>query len=333
MSDMTDENTTTGKRGKGPTMYKPGGGTNVSSSGDLPPETAHPLSRESVGDPSSLSSYRPVRNSRRGGRGGRARNNSGPYSQQKAAALEDSTTRWERGVGLNGGSGGISSDRSAGSKVITSKVIGGSSKVLVANLDDLVNEDDINEIFEELAPLKNIEMKTDNNGKFVGSAVVTFGSKQAAEKAVAEYEGAEVDGRPMYLKLIAGGHTITKINTSQSRPVVTRPNVVQARGSGQTRFNGGGKSSFFGSALGGGRSGGRGGGRGSRVVQRGGGRGARGASGASGRGRSRGGRGGKAAPKKEVSAADLDAEMDSYFTKSAASSGTILNAGQPSMEE
>ena len=63
------------------------------------------------------------------------------------------------------------------------------------------------EIFQELGSLKSISIKTDSNGRSQGVAEVTFPTRTAATQAVSEYDGAEVDGKPMYLRLMEGNAT------------------------------------------------------------------------------------------------------------------------------
>ena len=195
----------------------------------------------------------------------------------------------------------------------------------------------------------------------MGTATVTFRRHADADKAVSEYDGAEIDGKAMSCKLIgsvSSGPVVVKKKKSQQapqqqlqqnagapqlppgfvavNPLLAAPFSFPATAAAgfplQPNFNAsvfnqtGFPSAFnqFNNQRGGGarqpqqqyqqqqQQSMRGGGQGGRGGQAGG-RGGRG--GAGGRG-GRGGRGGGGAggrgPQKEPSAADLDAELDSY---------------------
>jgi len=265
----------------------------------------------------------PVRNQRRG----REFRDKTPYS--RPARYED-----ER----NGGADGAwSHDKFSGGAGREEIRLGGGArvvpegKVLVTNLDPTVTSDDVEGIFEKFGVSK-VNLFYDSNGRSQGSAEVTFQSASGATQAVKEYDGAEVDGKPMHLKVIG------ELIESAPRSIVKKPRGPPARS---------GKAAFFGSARDddyyeeersprprrgrGGR--GRGSGRGGRDRDGGSGGERRGRG---GRGRGRGGRGGggERGSKKDVSAADLDAEMDSYQQsrskgEAAADGAGAGSAGQP----
>lgn len=199
----------------------------------------------------------------------------------------------------------------------------GSNKVLVTNLDSSINEEDIEEIFESAGGIKSVNLKTDAQGRSLGTAEVVFSKRAVAVKTVEDYDGAAVDGRPMYLRLLdAAGSTIVRKRPEQER---FRPAVTQERPATASRasFGGGAKESLFGSKIEeleyaaenfssfgrrGGGFGRRGGAGGSSQTQGGRGRG--------GRSRGRGGGGGGFRDRTPPSAEQLDKEMDSYFGSS-----------------
>lgn len=199
------------------------------------------------------------------------------------------------------------------------------SRIMLTNLDPQLTEDDCLEIFQKCGPVTRAVIHYNRDGSSQGTAEVHFANKNDALRAVDEYDAAQIDGRPMYVKVIANkAPTVVQRAPApvpqQSVPFPAfrgRPERAP-RARGGTRPARGGPVARGGAARRGSAPRGAGGG-GSRGSARGGARGARG--GARGRGR-----GGRRGDKPVPSAEALDAEMDHYHGNVETD---LIAAGQP----
>jgi len=183
-----------------------------------------------------------------------------------------------RGAGGRGGNRMFSAPRRP---VVRS----GPAKLLIANLDFGVSDSDIHELFAEFGTMRSAAVHYDRSGRSLGTAHVSFERHSDALKALRQYNGVHLDGRPMKITVEGGmgggGGGGMRNGVAPVKRLGQGPRPV-----GGTR----------------GRTGRGGGGRGGRGASRGG----------RGRGGAAGGRGGKV---KVPTAEELDAELDAYVNQ------------------
>lgn len=150
---------------------------------------------------------------------------------------------------------------------------GGGSKLMISNLDYGVSDADLKELFSEFGRLSKAEVHYDKSGRSLGTATIIYGRTADAQRALKQYNGVPLDGRPMSIQLLGTGVAAAQGGAVGVRQQQQRGRQQQQQSSGFSR----------------------------------GGRGGRGRS-----GRGRGGRGRGRGKGPMPTAEELDAELDAY---------------------
>ena len=318
---------------------------------------ANPLSRQADSEPASASSSGPVRRNR-------TVNRKSPYP---AASPNQSAGRWQhdRYISSDITSATLPSTTTLPPPLLPTllpaptssstiqRVVG--DTIHLTNLHHDVKPDDLYDIFSPLGHIRSHTVHFDERGRSLGTATITFTRPEIAEAAVAEFDGAEIDGKVMSVKLVgqlvqqrlgggAGGGSggpmvgsyLDQLNPAAAAMML--PAMLQMMAGGmsaatqqlQRQQAGGGKGSRDRAGQRGDKQRGEDRGKGKEQSKAAGA-----AAGDKAAVAGKGGRGKQERP--PVTAEDLDAEMESYHTQRNATSTTAAGesssaAGAPPAE-
>jgi cold-inducible RNA-binding protein len=122
------------------------------------------------------------------------------------------------------------------------------TKLYVGNLSFNTTETDLQDLFAQVGPVNEVMLMQDKfTGKSRGFAFVTMANEADAQKAITEFNGKTIEGRPL---------TVNEARPREPRPSGGGGGGGRGYGSGGGGYGGGG-GGYGGGGYGGGGGGGR----------------------------------------------------------------------------
>ncbi|KAI1386570.1 RNA-binding domain-containing protein [Hypoxylon trugodes] len=108
------------------------------------------------------------------------------------------------------------------------------TKIKVENLHYELTEGDLNGLFDKIAPVVKLELLYDRAGRSEGIAFVTYESRDDAQEAISQYDGANARGQPIRLSIVNSAPRRNPFDTAHmpGRPLaerITRPRSLSPR--------------------------------------------------------------------------------------------------------
>ncbi|KAK1588493.1 hypothetical protein Q3G72_024000 [Acer saccharum] len=207
----------------------------------------------------------------------RGANRAAPYTTSNSKAPE---TTWQHDMFSDQGTAAFPAQQGGG----RASAIETGTKLYISNLEYGVSNEDIKELFSEVGDLKRYTIHYDRSGRSKGTAEVVFSRRVDAIAAVKRYNNVQLDGKPMKIEIVG-----TNISTPGA------PSAAPQAINGTFRNSNGAPRGGQGQGRGGAFRRPRGGAGGGRGLGRG-----------RGRGKDR---------NEKVSAEDLDADLDKYYSE------------------
>ncbi|PHH78340.1 hypothetical protein CDD80_7026 [Ophiocordyceps camponoti-rufipedis] len=105
------------------------------------------------------------------------------------------------------------------------------AKIRVENIHYDLGEDDLEELFARIGPVARLQLRYDRAGRSEGTAIVTYELKEDAQEAIRQFDGANANGQPIRLTLMAGAPLRNAFDTAvmPGRPLAERITLPAAR--------------------------------------------------------------------------------------------------------
>lgn len=105
--------------------------------------------------------------------------------------------------------------------------VNSTTKILIENLDFGVTSEDIEELFEDIGAIRKANVHFDESGRSIGTAEVVYERRADAIAAQKKYNGVNLDNRPMQISIVGG---------SEDRPEKSFNRLSQNNGSQRGGF-------------------------------------------------------------------------------------------------